>query len=122
MDHARASESAEVVESLLRYFLTEVHDREAFTLCLSTCYDLIRPDVALEMSWKEKALDECMPYLLRSMRDLTSKVDSLGKAVEKLTAKADTTAHGRGGELDAPFLALNRNLALTNPQEPWQMR
>lgn len=39
--------------------------KECFASCLSTCYDLIRPDVALELAWKNNMMDFSFPYLLQ---------------------------------------------------------
>jgi len=39
--------------------------KECFASCLSTCYDLIRPDVALELAWKNNMMDFAFPYLLQ---------------------------------------------------------
>lgn len=120
MDLARASESTDVAEALLKFFLLELQDRENFSTCLLQCYDLIKPDVALELAWRSKAMDECMPYLLRSLKDLNSRVEGLSKQVEKLSTKAESkerTAPADFAMDPAPFLGLNRNLALTNPAD-----
>lgn len=29
------------------------------------CYDLLRPDVILELAWKHKIMDFAMPYLIQ---------------------------------------------------------
>lgn len=38
--------------------------KECFVSCLSTCYNLIQPDVALELAWKNNMMDFSFPYLL----------------------------------------------------------
>ncbi|RGB43851.1 hypothetical protein C1646_679763 [Rhizophagus diaphanus] len=43
--------STEIAEELLEYFV-QIGNKECFTACLYTCYDLVRSDVVLEMSWK----------------------------------------------------------------------
>ena len=62
----------------------------------SQCYDLLHPDVILELAWKHNIMDFAMPYLiqvnnlsrgiellklthdiLQVMREYTSKVDKL---------------------------------------------
>ena len=95
MEYAAESKNAEVAEELLAYFL----DKKAFdcfAACLFQCYDLLHPDVILELAWRHKIMDFAMPYLiqvnnlsrgiellklthviLQVMREYTSKVDKL---------------------------------------------
>lgn len=42
------SADREIAEDLLRFFVEE-GQRECFAACLYTCYDLVKPDVALEV-------------------------------------------------------------------------
>jgi clathrin heavy chain len=53
--------------------------KECFASCLYTCYDLIRPDVALELAWFNGIIDFAVPYVLQFMREYTGKVDELIK-------------------------------------------
>ena len=39
--------------------------KECFASCLFVCYDLIRPDVALELAWMNNMIDFSFPYLLQ---------------------------------------------------------
>nr|GMD87823.1 clathrin heavy chain 1 [Ipomoea batatas] len=39
--------------------------KECFASCLFVCYDLIRPDVALELAWMNNIKDFAFPYLLQ---------------------------------------------------------
>lgn len=39
--------------------------KECFASCLFVCYDLIRPDVALELAWMNNMVDFAFPYLLQ---------------------------------------------------------
>merc|ERR1712087_710833 len=48
MESARDSCNPEIVEALLRYFV-ENDLMECFCACLYTCYDFVRPDVAMEL-------------------------------------------------------------------------
>ena len=50
METAAQSGDPEIAEELLRFYV-EQKERECFAAALFTCYDLIRPDVALEVSW-----------------------------------------------------------------------
>jgi clathrin heavy chain len=76
MEYAAESKNAEVAEELLAYFL----DKKAFdcfAACLFQCYDLLHPDVILELAWRHNIMDFAMPYLIQVMREYTSKVDKL---------------------------------------------
>ncbi|KAL8431096.1 hypothetical protein ACSSS7_005501 [Eimeria intestinalis] len=79
IDTAKESGSAQLVEDLLKYFLTELKDSEAFAACLHACCDLVKPDVALELAWRHKVMDSIMPYLVHVVRDITTRLDQLGK-------------------------------------------
>jgi clathrin heavy chain len=82
METARDSGNAELVESLLRYFV-EADMAECFCACLYTCYDYVRPDVALELAWRKNLLDYAMPYLIQVLREYTSRIDGLDKKTLK---------------------------------------
>nr|AQQ11752.1 clathrin heavy chain 2 [Chara australis] len=83
MDTAAASGSRKLAEDLL-YFFVEQGKKECFAACLYTCYDLIRCDVAIELSWVNKMMDCSTPYLLQYLREYTIKIDDLIK--DKLDA------------------------------------
>merc|ERR1712004_252679 len=76
MEYAAESKNAEVAEELLAYFLDK-KAYDCFAACLFQCYDLLHPDVILELAWKHNIMDFAMPYLIQVMREYTSKVDKL---------------------------------------------
>ncbi|PWZ37419.1 Clathrin heavy chain 1 [Zea mays] len=78
METCSQSGDRELSEDLLVYFI-EQGKKECFASCLFICYDLIRPDVALELAWMNNMLDFAFPYLLQFIREYTSKVDDLVK-------------------------------------------
>jgi clathrin heavy chain len=82
METARDSSNPELVESLMRFFV-ENNEAECFCACLYTCYDYVRPDVALELAWRNGLLDYAMPYLVQTLREYTSRVDALDKKTLK---------------------------------------
>ena len=41
---------------------------------LNTCYDLIKPDVVLELAWRNGMTDYAMPFLINTIREYTTKV------------------------------------------------
>ncbi|KAF7833783.1 clathrin heavy chain 1 [Senna tora] len=78
METCSQSGDRELSEELLIYFI-EQGKKECFASCLFVCYDIIRPDVALELAWMNNMLDFSFPYLLQFIREYTGKVDELIK-------------------------------------------
>merc|ERR1719479_329081 len=76
MEYAAESKNAEVAEELLAYFLDK-KAYDCFAACLFQCYDLLHPDVILELAWKNNIMDFAMPYFIQVMREYTAKVDKL---------------------------------------------
>lgn len=79
MLYACESRNADIAEDLLAWFL-EDKNYECFAACLYQCYDLLHPDVILELAWRHKITDYAMPYLIQVMREYTAKVDKLEQA------------------------------------------
>lgn len=84
IDTAAQSGEADLVEDLLRFFVS-VQDRECFAAVLFTCYELIRPDVALELAWRNNYYDFFMPYIIQYLRHAHERI----KALEARTASLD---------------------------------
>merc|ERR1712032_1709967 len=76
METAAQSGEPELAEESLKSFI-EDGNKECFSACLYTCYDLIKPDVALELAWMNGMTDHVMPYMIQVMRDTTTKLDTL---------------------------------------------
>ncbi|XP_019869256.2 clathrin heavy chain [Aethina tumida] len=76
MEYASESRSQELAEELLAWFL-ERKAYDCFSACLYQCYDLLRPDVILELSWRHNITDFAMPYFIQVTRELTQKVEKL---------------------------------------------
>ncbi|KAI1721373.1 hypothetical protein Ddc_07825 [Ditylenchus destructor] len=79
MDYAAESRQSEIVEDLLQYFLSN-DLQDCFTATLYKCYDLLRPDVVLEMAWRNKIFDFAMPYMMQVLRDYGSRLERLERA------------------------------------------
>jgi len=62
IDTVSESQDTDLAEQLLRFFVS-VKDRSCFAACLYTCYDLIKPDVAIELAWRHGYTDFAMPYM-----------------------------------------------------------
>jgi clathrin heavy chain len=65
-----------LAESLLAFFI-EAKDKECFTAMLFTCYDLLKPDVVLELAWRNDMMDAAMPYVIQSVKQYTGKIDTI---------------------------------------------
>ncbi|KUL86163.1 hypothetical protein ZTR_07697 [Talaromyces verruculosus] len=83
------SGKSEVVEELLRYFV-DIGSRECYVGMLYACYDIIRPDVILEISWRHGLNDFTMPYLINMMAQQTITIEQLKKDNEERKAKETT--------------------------------
>ncbi|KAF9962551.1 hypothetical protein BGZ72_003150 [Mortierella alpina] len=86
METAAESRDTSVAEELLQYFVESGH-KECFAACLYICYDLVRPDVVMELAWRHQLTDFAMPYMVQFTREYVSKVDRLEKAHEERVAK-----------------------------------
>jgi clathrin heavy chain len=73
MEYAAESKNSEVAEELLAWFL-ENGNHDCFAACLFQCYDLLHPDVILELAWRNNIMDFAMPYIVQVTREYISKV------------------------------------------------
>ncbi|KAF9912226.1 hypothetical protein BX616_010375 [Lobosporangium transversale] len=100
METAAESNDTAVAEELLQYFV-ESGNKECFAACLYICYDLVRPDVVLELAWRHGLTDFAMPYMVQFTREYVNKVDKLEKAHEEELAKE---AKARSNAENTPIL------------------
>mmetsp|Transcript_41612 Transcript_41612/g.63509 ORF Transcript_41612/g.63509 Transcript_41612/m.63509 type:complete len:460 (+) Transcript_41612:402-1781(+) len=70
------SKSKELADSLMKDIL-EKEDKELFAAMLYTCYELIKPDVALELAWRNDLMEFVMPYFIQYVKDLSTKVETV---------------------------------------------
>jgi len=81
MDTAAESKDREVAEELLQFFVDPnshiSNPHQCFAACLYTCYELIRPDLALELAWRHKMLDFVFPYFIQYLKDVQQKIDDM---------------------------------------------
>jgi len=122
METAAESGNADLAESLLRYFVDE-DMKECFAACLYTCYDLIRPDVGLELAWRKNMLDFAMPFLIQTLREYTGRIDALDKKTQKkeeAEQKEKSASNDLAPDYMMPHMMANMapgfgNLAITGP-------
>jgi len=88
MQYAGESRQVDIAEDLIAWFLEE-ENHECFAAALFQCYDLLRPDVILELSWRHNIMNFAMPYMIQTMREYTAKVDKLEQADQMRTEQED---------------------------------
>ncbi|EDW07527.1 clathrin heavy chain isoform X2 [Drosophila mojavensis] len=115
MEYAAESGKQEIAEELLGWFL-ERNAHDCFAACLYQCYDLLRPDVILELAWKHKIMDFAMPYLIQVLREYTTKVDKLELNEAQREKEDDTTEHKNIIQME-PQLMITAGPAMGIPQQ-----
>lgn len=50
---------------------------------LFTCYDFVKPDVVIELAWKHDLADFAMPFIIQFVREYSTRLEKLEKAVHK---------------------------------------
>lgn len=94
METAAESKNAEIAEELLLFF-TKEKKQAAFTACLYKCYDLLRPDVVMEVAWRHGLQDYAMPYLVQVARSMFDRIKVLEEAdTNRAKKEADKAKQG----------------------------
>lgn len=63
METVAESRDPTLAEDLLRHIM-HMEDKELFAAMLYTCYELVKPDVALEVAWRCGLYEYVMPYFI----------------------------------------------------------
>jgi len=82
METTSDSKLPELADSLLNFFVTNGY-KECVGAMLFSCYELLRPDVVLEVAWRFGLQSFAMPYMIQTFRDYN---DKLVQVTEKLAA------------------------------------
>lgn len=82
------SKNGDIAEGLLRFFVS-IQNKQCFAACLYTCYELIEPDVVIELAWRNNLLEFAFPFLIQSLREIKTEVGSLRKKTEELQKKEE---------------------------------
>jgi len=82
IDTASQSKDPKLVTDLLKYFAVEQKDAQCFCATLYTCYDLVEPDVALEVAWRNQMTDYAMPFLVQYLAQTHKAVGDLQDAAK----------------------------------------
>ncbi|RYP03538.1 hypothetical protein DL764_005093 [Monosporascus ibericus] len=111
IETAAMSGKTDAVEDLLRYFV-DIGSRECYVGMLYSCYDLIRPDLILEISWRHGLHDFTMPYMINLLCQQTKELASLKADNEARKAKE---AAQEKHEDETPILGGNRLMITAGP-------
>ncbi|EQL38694.1 clathrin heavy chain [Blastomyces dermatitidis ATCC 26199] len=111
IETAAISGKTEVVEELLRYFV-DIGSRECYVGMLYACYDLIRPDVVMEISWRHGLTDFSMPYMINLLSQQVRTVELLKKDNEERKARE---ASQQKEEDNTPVLGGSRLMLTQGP-------
>ncbi|CAG9791561.1 unnamed protein product [Diatraea saccharalis] len=118
MEYAAESRQPDVAEELLNWFL-ERDNFECFSACLYQCYDLLKPDVVIELAWRHNIMDFAMPFLIQTVRELTTKVEKLEEAdAKRSTESAEHEA--KPAMIMEPQLMLTAGPSMAYPGVPAQ--
>lgn len=102
METVAESKDPALAEDLMRSIM-EMEDKELFAAMLYTCYELIKPDVALEVAWRSDLIEFVMPYFIQFVKDLSTRVETVQKSTDDIKKKDEKAQKEK---LDQP-LAMN---------------
>ncbi|KAK6069745.1 hypothetical protein SCUP234_10500 [Seiridium cupressi] len=111
IETAAISAKSEVVEELLRYFV-DIGSKECYVGMMYACYDLIRPDLILELSWRHGLHDFTMPYMINMLAQQTKELSLLKADNEARKAKEKSQEKD---EEQTPILGGNRLMITAGP-------
>ncbi|MCJ1292040.1 hypothetical protein MMC34_003590 [Xylographa carneopallida] len=111
IETAALSGKSDVVEELLRYFV-DIGSRECYVGMLYACYDLIRLDVVMEISWRNGLNDFTMPFMINSMSQQASTIETLRRDNEERKARE---AKEQKEEDNTPILGGSRLMLTQGP-------
>lgn len=86
MEYAAESKNHEIAEELLTWFLDN-GNYDCFAACLFQCYDLLHPDVIIELAWRHNIMDFAMPYIVQVTREYITKVSINMSSINLITLR-----------------------------------
>ncbi|KAG0336026.1 hypothetical protein BG000_007014 [Podila horticola] len=90
METVAESRDTALAEELLHYFV-EKGNKE----CFGACYDAVRPDVVMELAWRNDLQDVAMPYMVQVAREWRNRMEVLEKKVQELEVKVQDVGHDK---------------------------
>lgn len=114
IETAAHSDQPAVAEELLRYFV-DTGNKEAYAATLYACYDLLTPEVVMEVSWRHALSDFTMPYQMQHTRHTRLRLQAVEKQLREQAARLPAPEQ----DDDAPILGPNAfaNRLLTGPAQ-----
>jgi clathrin heavy chain len=97
METVAESRDPALAEDLLRHIM-HMEDKELFAAMLYTCYELVKPDVALEVAWRCGLYEYVMPYFIQFVKDLSLRVDTVQKKTDDIKKKEEKTAEEQANQ------------------------
>lgn len=88
METVAESKDKTLAEELMR-FIMDKEDKELFAAMLFTCYELIQPDVALELAWRRDLMEFVMPYFIQYVKDLSCRVETVQKKTDDINKREE---------------------------------
>jgi clathrin heavy chain len=105
METTAQSKDTGMVMDLLTFFIAE-HEKECFAATLFSCYELVSPDIVLELAWRHNLHDVAMPFMIQWTRDTHAKIKELDERTKpKSDANQEATSFMQDGRGNAFMLA-----------------
>ena len=117
METVAESKDPALAEDLLRHIM-HMQDKELFAAMLYTCYELVKPDVALEVAWRCNLQEYVMPYFIQFVKDLSSRVENVQKSTDDIKKKEETKAEeemNRPLDLEMNFMFPGLGMGMSGP-------
>eukprot|EP01083_Nonionella_stella_P040976 111112_1 len=76
IETAASSADPELCEELLRFFVAQ-QEPECFAAALYTCFEFTRPDVVMELAWRNNLMSFAMPFLVQTLRQYENRINDL---------------------------------------------
>ncbi|KAI9336615.1 hypothetical protein DFJ73DRAFT_646661 [Zopfochytrium polystomum] len=111
MEAVAESKDGDLAEELLLYFI-EIDRKDCFAACLYTAYDMLKPDLVLELAWRHRIQDFAMPFLVQVLREYSTKIDLLEKANNERSQKEEEKEK-QETPMIAPVVGLGNPLTIT---------
>jgi clathrin heavy chain len=86
METVDKSKDSSLAERVMREIMQK-EDKQLVAAMLYNCYSLIKPDVAMELAWRNDMFEFVMPFFIQNIKDLTAQVDSVKKQTTEIKDK-----------------------------------
>lgn len=81
METCAQSKDPKLAGDLLQYFVDN-DEKESFAAMLFTCYELLKPDVVLEIAWRKGLMDFAMPFMIQSFRTYDERLSAIQERLD----------------------------------------